>query len=243
MFLRRRTMQAEYFDAQRPEAELADFYRSLGRVNRFFAFAQLFERLVPENVRADNCQSLSLLDLGAGDGALGKELNGWAARRHWNWQVTNLDYSLAALRLNPAARNVVASAVALPFRAASYDLVISSQMAHHLADDAVVQLLREAWRVARYGILISDLHRNLLLYSTLWLVLNAQRHPHNFRADGLLSVRRGWRAGELKRLGILAGLPTARVTVLFGARIILQAWKPGASELIRKVSRESTDKL
>src|ERR1041385_6174334 len=162
MFLSRRSLQAEYFDAERPAIELATFFKSLGRVNRFFAFAEPFQRLVPRRLGAANCQSLSILDLGAGDGKLGTELRVWAKRRDWNWSVTNLDHNLAALRLNPTAPNIPASATALPFHDDSFDLVIASQMAHHLADEQVIQLLRESWRVARTAIFISDLHRSLV---------------------------------------------------------------------------------
>ncbi|HTL59287.1 MAG TPA: methyltransferase domain-containing protein [Candidatus Limnocylindrales bacterium] len=225
MFLSRRSMQAEYFDAERPAIELAHFFKSLGRVNRFFAFAEPFQRLVPRRIGTEKCQSLSILDLGAGDGTLGNELNAWARRRNWNWHITNLDHSLPALRLNPTASNVAASATALPFHDNSFDLVIASQMAHHLADEQVIQLLRESWRVARLAIFVSDLHRTVVLYSLLWILLHIQGHTEVFCADGLLSVKRSWRVPELKQLAAKAGLSEAYISVLFGTRVILEASK------------------
>src|SRR5436305_11072381 len=99
MFLSRRTTQEEYFDSERPTAEVAEFFRSLNRVNRFFDFAQPFRSLVPKLVREQDCCSLTILDLGAGDGSLGRHVQEWAAKRAWNWRVVNLDTSLSALSL------------------------------------------------------------------------------------------------------------------------------------------------
>lgn len=225
MFLSRRSRQAEYFDAERPMAELADFFGSLNRVNRIFGFAEPFQRLIPKIIGQSHCGSLSILDLGAGDGTLGRILKQWARGRGWNWRVINLDVNFSALNLNPGEPNITASAIALPFRDDSVDLVIASQMAHHLTDNDVIGLFREAGRVARQAILLTDLHRSLLLYVMLWLLLRFQGQAGHFYRDALLSVRRGWRAHELRRLLRLAGASGARTTVYFGARVIVEISK------------------
>ena len=220
MFLSRRSTQAEYFDAERPVHELKQFYRALNGVNRLFAFAHPFQHWVPAAIGTEACRSLSILDVGAGDGALGRTLTLWAQRRRWDWRVTNLDISRPALSMNSQPRNVVGSAFALPFKNNSFDAAISSQMAHHLSDDQVVQMLRETTRVARTAVIISDLHRNVLLYATLWFLLGLLPCPAEFRTDALLSVRRGWRVQELRDLAARAGVNRARVAVSFGARVI-----------------------
>src|SRR5579859_6037486 len=228
MFLSRRTMQEEYFDSERPAAEVAEFFNSLGRVNRFFDFAEPFRNLAPKLLKPTECESLSILDLGAGDGSLGKAMKQWASRRGWNWRVVNLDTSLSALSLNPDGMNVAGSAIRLPFRQSSFDLVVASQMAHHLLDPEVKQLLTEAWRVTRRALIVCDLHRNVGLYLLLQVLFWFQTHPASFKADGLLSVKRGWRVGELARLAADAGIERATVKLYFGARVILQARKdPG----------------
>src|SRR6266404_3845118 len=147
MFLSHRSKQAEYFDSERPVAELVGFFQSLRHLNNLFAFGEPFQRLVPELLGHSNCVSLSMLDLGAGDGSLGKVLIDWAAQRGWSWRVTNLDSSFRALNLNREGRNVAGSATALPFGTGTFDLVVASQMTHHLMDSEAKQLLREAWRV------------------------------------------------------------------------------------------------
>jgi ubiquinone/menaquinone biosynthesis C-methylase UbiE len=228
MFLSRRTMQAEYFDCERPEPEVRELFQYLNRLNRLFAFAEPFQRLLPKMGQLNNT-TLSILDLGAGDGSLGTALEAWATRQDWRWQVTNLDTSLAALSLNSGGTNVAASAVALPFKEASFDLVVASQMIHHSSGPTTRQLLHEAWRVARRGILLCDLHRNAVLYVVLWLFFRFRRFPDSFRSDALLSVKRSWRVAELKQLARESGLERAEVRLYFGARVVLQAWKAAAN--------------
>ena len=117
MFLSRRATQAEYFDsADRSFHEVAEGYRQLARANRVFRFSHPFEHLLPRLVGRERCRSLSLLDLGAGDGSLGNKLTAWAARQGWDWRFTNLDCNAHALRLNSQRRNVAASVLSLPFR-------------------------------------------------------------------------------------------------------------------------------
>jgi len=223
MFLSRRSTQAEYFDTLRPERETAQFYASLARLNRLFLFARPFQRTLPALLGGDSCKRLSLLDLGAGDGLLGKVLGQWAAKRNWKWETTNLDVNVRALSANSGTANVAGSVAALPFRDRSFDVVIASQMTHHLTDEQAEQHLREGWRVARQALVISDLHRNAALYAGLWLVLRLGRFPRNVGDDGLLSVRRGWHVDELDRIARKAGIAEAKVWLYFGARVLLGA--------------------
>jgi ubiquinone/menaquinone biosynthesis C-methylase UbiE len=231
MFLSCRATQAESSDAPgRSLAEIAKFYESLNSVNRFFVFAEPFQRMMPRLLGPAACRSLSILDLGAGDGSLGKLLAPWAAQRGWNWRFTNLDIHLLALALNRNGVNVAASALALPFRDESFEVVIASQMTHHLTDEGVLQHLREAWRVARSAIFLSDLHRNVALYGILSVLLAVRRFPDSLCMDGRLSVRRGWRVQELETLAHQAGIAGARARLYFGARVLLQARKEAASK-------------
>jgi 2-polyprenyl-3-methyl-5-hydroxy-6-metoxy-1,4-benzoquinol methylase len=230
MFLKHRVLQAEYFDSLgRPAAEIAEGYAMLGRVNRLFAFARPFTRFLPQALGPESCRSLSILDLGAGDGSLGSELTQWAASRGWDWRFTNLDINLHALRLNPTANSVAASALALPFRDRAFDCVIASQMTHHLMlDDEACRHFREAWRVTKRVLLLNDLHRNPVLYAIIWLLLKMYGFPRQFCNDGLLSVQRSWRAREWRALAAAAGIPDARVWLYGGARLMLEARRDAA---------------
>jgi len=116
MFLSRRATQAEYCDrTDLPSGEVADNYRQLARFNRFMLVSDPFQRLLVRWLGRGGVKTLSLLDLGAGDGSTGRSMEAWARSHGWDWRVTNLDLNIQALRLNPGRRNVTAAVGALPF--------------------------------------------------------------------------------------------------------------------------------
>jgi 2-polyprenyl-3-methyl-5-hydroxy-6-metoxy-1,4-benzoquinol methylase len=226
MFLSRRATQPEHCDRpDLPAAELADNYRQLARFNRLMLVSDPFQRLLVRWLGPERVKTLSILDLGAGDGSIGEAIELWARRYGWNWQVTHLDLNVAALELRSLRSRVAGSACALPFRSDSFDVVISSQMAHHLSEEETMKHFREAWRVTRDALFLSDAHRNTGALCVLWALLRLLRVTASFRSDGLLSVRRGWRVGEWKRLAELAGIPSPRVWLYYGSRVMLQARK------------------
>jgi SAM-dependent methyltransferase len=232
--LRERAIEPEHFDdPARTREEITDGYRELARVNRLFRLEDPYTRVMSRWLGPKNCKHLSILDLGAGDGWLGNVLEEWAEKQGWTWRVTNLDINAVALGLRPAANNVVGSVLALPFQTNAFDIVIASQMTHHLADDAeAVQHFREAYRVGRLGMFITDMKRSAFLYAMLCLVLPIIRLTPLMREDGLLSVKRSWRRDEFAKLAERAQLTDATVRSYYGTRLIVAAKKaiPAASE-------------
>ncbi|MEO7678582.1 MAG: methyltransferase domain-containing protein [Verrucomicrobiota bacterium] len=223
----RRATQAEYLDS--PDCsfeETADSYKELARINRLFHFTEPYQRYLPALLGADKCRTLTMLDLGAGDGSLGMALEKWAAGKGWSWKVTNLDFNPHVLKLCPPEKTVAGSVLAVPFPDDTFDVVIANQMTHHLAnDDEVAKHFREAWRVSRQCILLSDMHRSSIFYGLIWLILHLGNFPKHFREDGLLSVKRGFRAREWRDLAYQAGITGAKVWLHFGARVMLSAKK------------------
>ena len=229
IMLRERATEPEYFDspARTPE-EIAAGYRELARANGLFFLHDPYTRLMWRWLGAEQCRQLSILDVGAGDGWLGSQMETFGARLGWVWRVTNVELNPVPLQLSTGRHNVAGSALALPFADNSFDVVIASQMTHHLASDAeAVQHFREAWRVAQQGIFITDMTRSTFLYAVIWLAVRALRLTPKMRADGLLSVKRSWTRDEIAALCARAGI-NATVKPYFGSRWILAARKPAA---------------
>jgi 2-polyprenyl-3-methyl-5-hydroxy-6-metoxy-1,4-benzoquinol methylase len=123
-------------------------------------------------------------------------------------------------------RWVTGTVLQLPFKNCAFDVVISSQMLHHInSDQELIRVFSEASRVASKLVLLSDLHRNAVLYGLLSVILRIGMFPRTFREDGLLSVRRGFRVDEWRRFAAEAKMPQAQTWLYFGARIMLASRK------------------
>lgn len=228
MFFRERSTQAEYLDTPGLSAEerVANF-RELDRVNQFFRFEHPFTSRLPQWLGEQRCTSLDILDVGAGTGLLSQVLSSWARDRGWDWRFTNLDINPVRLHLDDEVKIVTGSALRLPFADRSFDLVVASQMTHHLTDAEVVQHWREAWRVTRDAIFICDLHRNAGFYALLWPAMQLLRSQPMLIKDGMISIRRGFRRREWRELAARAEIPNPRVSLYYGTRIVLQARNGG----------------
>lgn len=220
-----RATQAECFDTPgRPLEEVRSDYQWLARVNRLTHFAKPFQHFLPYYLGSEGCRNLRILDVGAGDGRLGETLEAWARRNDWHWEVTNLDANPLCAHIAPRPV-VLGSATQLPFPDDSFDVVVATTMTHHLTDAQTVDHFREAGRVARKLVLIVDVQRRAWFLGLMWLVLVLLRAPAHFRADGVLSILRGWRLPEWRELAAKAGLDGARFHALAGMLLVL-AWRP-----------------
>jgi ubiquinone/menaquinone biosynthesis C-methylase UbiE len=97
----------------------------------------------------------------------------------------------------------------LPLADRSVDIVLASQLLHHLERRSAATLLRELNRVARLGVIVADLRRHPVAALGIWLASYPLRlHPVT-RQDGVTSVRRGFTRPELEQLLREAGLAGA----------------------------------
>ena len=104
----------------------------------------------------------TILDVGAGTGHL------TAAFQRRGHQVTALDATADMLGRNPASRRVRADAAQLPFADAAFDLVLESNLLHHVSDP--IEVLREMSRVSRGAVAVVEPNRNhppMLLFTLL----------------------------------------------------------------------------
>jgi SAM-dependent methyltransferase len=164
---------------------------------------------------------LSLLDLGTGAGDLPRDAVRWAARRGWRLVPVGLERSRTAARLALATGCpcAVADAGAAPFRDKSVDLVLVSQVLHHLAPASAVRLLRDCDRLARVGVVVADLRRARLAAPLFRLGGRVLRFDPVTMVDGVTSIQRGYTPSELLALLRQAGVE-GRVARRPGYRLV-----------------------
>lgn len=208
-------------------AAVAESLRHIARANRWLGGAGAARygllrllRGVPRGAR------LTLLDLGTGAGDLPRAAVGWAARRGITLVPVGVERSRVAAGLARGAGvpTAVACVSALPVAPKSVDLVLASQLAHHLAPETLVRLAREWTGLARVGVAVADLRRSRVAALGFPVAGRVLGFDGNTLRDGVTSIRRGFRAAELRGLLAAAGV-RAEVRARPGWRLVA-TWRP-----------------
>ncbi|MGH9378467.1 MAG: class I SAM-dependent methyltransferase [Terriglobia bacterium] len=165
------------------------------------------------------------LDVGTGPGQIPLKI----ARRCSRLHLVGLDRSAAMLRmaretalksgLGDCVEFMLADASRLCFPAASFDLVISNSLLHHLNNP--VQAFNEMARVTKPGgkILVRDLRRPSRLAFAAHVAWHGRHYSGRMKALCEDSVRAAYTPAELRELAQKAGLESARLFLEGGAHM------------------------
>jgi SAM-dependent methyltransferase len=210
-------------DLGAPPALVRESLRNVARANRWFGGRAAARFGLRRLLAGRRPARLSLLDVGTGQGDLPAHLAATLARRGTAVTAVGVERHPVAAR---AARDgglptLLACGLALPLRDRSVDVVLISQVAHHLAPDQVGRLAAEASRVARLGVVLADLRPSRLAAWGFRVGARVLGFDRATREDGVLSLARGFRPPVLRALLAGAGA-VATVTRRPGARIV--AW-------------------
>jgi len=200
-----RRIQPELLDhapAEDARLNLADIVR----LNARFGGHAVIRKALARAVNGDS--AFTLLDVGAASGDTAELI----AKLYPAAQVTSLDLNFVNLADAPHPK-LQADAFDLPFKTASFDYVFCSLFLHHFEDPRVAALLAGFYRVARRAVIVSDLERHVLSYLFLPATKLFLGWTHMTVHDGMISVRAGFRACELRQLAKNAGMHNAQIEV------------------------------
>lgn len=188
-----------------PDCDEAQLFRTL---DQFHGINRLFSRvrkLLTDTVLTDMQPDFSyhLVDLGAGACDIPVWLLEAAQKRGLDLRVTAIDSDPKAVRY---ARERYGKIPGLTIREhdaldlealAPFDYLFANHFLHHLPDEVISPFLSDAHRLSRRGFVISDLLRSP--WSYLGFSLFARVYRDSFaRADGLLSIRKGFHPSDFK---------------------------------------------
>jgi len=165
---------------------------------------------------------LTVLDVGAGMGDILLHVRRRLAPR-WRLRPVALDHlrPAASLCRDAGIPATVGDLAHPPFGHGAVDLVVVSQVLHHLAPPAAAAFLRHIALLARVGVVVADLRRSPVAQAGIWTVSHLLGFHAVTRRDGVASVGYGFTAAELATLCREAGL-RARVARRPGWRLV--AW-------------------
>lgn len=208
-------------------ASVAESLRNIARANRWFGGTSAVRHGLRRTLgTVPTGTTLSLVDLGTGLGDLPRAAVQWGANRGIEIRPMGIELNRIAAGLAQArgVPTALACAGAPPFPDKSVDVVLVSQVAHHLTAESVVLLFQTCDRLARRAVIVADLRRNRVARSAFWCGAHLLGFDGVTIADGMTSIRRGFSRQELLELLARAGI-SGRVDRRPGFRLVV-TWSP-----------------
>lgn len=173
---------------------------------------------------SDRGRTLTLFDIGTGAGDLPRDAERWAKRRGVTLSPLGLERipAAAAIARDAGVPVIVGCAGTLPLADRSVDIVLISQVAHHLDATSAMELFAASSRIARRGVIIADLRPAWYAAAGFRLAGRVLGFHPTTLLDGVTSVHRGFALERLRTMCRQAGSPQAEVVGRPGARVV--AW-------------------
>jgi 2-polyprenyl-3-methyl-5-hydroxy-6-metoxy-1,4-benzoquinol methylase len=152
-------------------------------------------------------QVTHILDAGCGGGDSMRSIARWARKQKMTVSISGIDANNAAIEyarekstnypeITYSTANLFDDA--LPW--SQYDIVIFSLILHHFKADEILGLFNKCHEAGVPTIIVNDLHRSGLAYFLFHGFTRLFKFSKMARADGLLSIKKGFRRDELKSL-------------------------------------------
>jgi len=217
MFTPKRIDEPELLDeADAPPADMERSLRDLRRFNSLYGGAGAYRRLMR---RMATHQPQSILDVAAGSADLLESFPGF--RVGVDFKIDHLLY----MREGSQVRRVVANALHLPFRNNSFEIVTSSHFFHHLNGEQNREMLRDALRVTRRGVIVNDTRRHYVPYLFVRLLAILRLVGRITRNDAPASILRGYTIEEVREIATDVGAGRTEVVRAWPFRFGLLLWK------------------
>lgn len=219
----RRVETEEWLD--RDDISLQDRERSLRDLQHFNRFAggyRAYRLLIHRLI--GRARRFSLLDLGTGSSDLLRSMEGQGLRIGLDFKIQHL---VLGRRGSPDTRiqRVAGDGFRLPFRSASIDVIASSHLFHHFTAAQNAEILSEALRVARVGVVITDTKRHIVPLLFVMALAVTRLVSRITRNDAPASIRRGYTSAEVQDIASRVAAGQTELVSVFPYRFGLLLWK------------------
>jgi len=201
-----RSEASEIMDDFAMEGEiLRDALDKIARINQLLGGNQLTLRGVQNLIATiPKTTKISILDVGCGNGDMLRTLANYGLKQNLNIELIGIDANNFTInhaqKLSENYSNIrykCEDIFSQAFEELKYDIVLCTLTLHHFKDDEILRLMTVFNANSKVGIVINDLHRSVLAYRLFQGLCFVFQLNTMSREDGLVSILRGFKKGEL----------------------------------------------
>lgn len=207
LFLSERDTQSKELmdDPDCDRQALENTYQQFSKIN---ALISCWRRIYKTRIRpllSEDSKTYSLLDIGFGGGDITQNIAQWATQDGINLEITAIETDKRAMEyvqsqnMHEAITFKHCSSTDLLQANRRFDIVISNHLLHHLNNEELQKLLKEAKQLSIQKVLFNDIERSDIGYLFFNLLARPVFRSSFITHDGLTSIKRSYTRQELRR--------------------------------------------
>lgn len=154
-----------------------------------------------------------IADLGCGGGDMIRIMAKWAKSNGHKCHFVGIDanpniieFAKKNLSDIPTASFQIQNVFDPDFEKETLDIITCTLFTHHFTDSELIRLFKACINKAKLGIVINDLHRNLIAYQSIRLLTKFFSKSEMVKNDGPISVQRAFVRSDLERILQASGI-------------------------------------
>lgn len=152
-------------------------------------------------------KSITLLDIGCGDGELLRKCSDFGNKNNFNFKCIGLDFNeniiAVARKQSNNYPNISFEKVDVFLNEESIpncDIALCTLFLHHFSNEKIESLLNTSLKKVNIGLIINDLQRSKQAFNLFKIVSKLFLKTKTAKHDGLVSIARGFKKSELESI-------------------------------------------